>query len=302
MKSSYDIVMSFRLNRSWKQVALATVLGVVFYQLINLLRPNYGNLQPLFAGNVWAYVKDLFGYYLCFEWISVFLFMKIGLVYSKWFNLRVLSRGWGSLFWYNLKYLPVIFLSIFLFAPLTNGLRYLVLQFPDYAWEVYYPEYFMTMKMYTRYLVPMFFLGLGYLNYNVFLDFNDWQTQRFKDKLKAMSGNEESFLKQIKVFDNEGETVLDVQKVIWMEVTQKSYCVHTAVRAFKTKFTIAELEERLNPNIFFRINRSTIINLKHFKNYSFWEYDKYIVRLDDNKTEFVMQRSRLKDFKEVLNL
>ncbi len=301
MKSNFEIVMRFRLNRSWKQVALATVLGVVFYQLTNLLRPNYGNLQPLFEGNVWAYVKDVLGYYLCFEWISVFLFMKISLVYSKICKLRVLNRGWGSLFIYNLKYLPVIFVSILLFAPITNGLRYLVYNFPDYTWAVYYPEYFMSKNMYIRYFVPMFFLGLGYLNYNIFLDFNDWQTQRFKDKLKALSGNDEHYAKQLKVYDNEGESFVDVKDIIWMEVNQKTYWIHTAAGEYKTKFTIAELEEKLNPVHFFRINRATIINLKHFKNYSFWEYDKYIVRLDNNKTEFVMQRARLKELKEVLN-
>jgi two-component system, LytTR family, response regulator len=87
---------------------------------------------------------------------------------------------------------------------------------------------------------------------------------------------------------------------MWMDVENKNYLVHTAAGVFKTKFTITELEEKLNPNKFFRINRATIINLKYFKNYSFWEYDKYIVRLNDNKTEFVMQRARLKDLKDVL--
>ena len=36
------------------------------------------------------------------------------------------------------------------------------------------------------------------------------------------------------------------------------------------------------------------------KNYSYWENDKYIVRMTDNKTEFIMQRTRLKGLKERL--
>jgi two-component system, LytTR family, response regulator len=300
MKSNFEIALTFRLNKSWKQILLGTLLGVVFYQITNLLRPNHGNLQPLFEGRIWDYFKEFVAYYLCFEWISVLIFMYLSLAYTKIFKMRVLSPGWWPLFVYNLNYLPVIFISILVFAPLTNGLRYLAYNYPDYSITVYFPEYFLQGRMYIRYLVPLFFLGLGYLNYNIFLDFNDWQKQRFKDKLKSKTTPEDAYMKQLKVIDNQGESFLEIKNIKWMSLENKSYMVYAGDSVFKTKLTITELEEKLNPNVFFRINRATIINLKHMKNYSFWEYDKYVVRMDDNKTEFVMQRARLKDLKELL--
>lgn len=295
-----EFKLTYRLNTQWKQILLATVLGVVFYQLTNLLRPEYGNLKHVAAGNYWLYFKDLVVFYFCFEWISIIIFMNLSRLYTRLLRLNTLKPGWGSLFFYNLKYLPFICLSILIFAPVTNSIRYLVLYAPNWSMAAYYPEFFMHKVMYIRYLVPLFFLGLGYLNYNVFLDFNDWQKLRFKEKLKAKE--EPQAAKPIKVHDGNGDTFVDIEDIIFIELKNKNYEVNTNTQVFQSKTTIAEFEEILHPAQFFRVNRSVIINLKHFKNYSFWEYDKYILRLKDNKTEFVMQRARLKVLKSILKV
>lgn len=58
--------------------------------------------------------------------------------------------------------------------------------------------------------------------------------------------------------------------------------------------------KKLAPNAFVQINRSVIINLRELLNYSFWENDKYIVRMKDSDKEFVMSRLRLKKIKDKL--
>lgn len=302
MVSINEIPLTFRLNRNWKQILFTTLLGITFYQIINLLRPEYGELKPLFEGRIKDYLKDFLGYYLFFEWISVIIFIGLNFTYTTFFKMRSLKPGWKALFIYNIKYLPLIIFSIFIFAPITNGIRYLAFHFPHYSWNEYFPEFFFHAEMYRRYFVPLFFLGLGYLNYNIFLDYNDWQKIRFREKLKQKKEVNDKYLKLIEAFDNQGDTILNTQSVWWFEVENKSYFAHTSSKVFTIKKTISELEEELKPSDFFRVNRSIIINLAHFKNYSHWEYDKYVVRLNDNKTEFIMQRSRLKDLKEKLSV
>lgn len=302
MKSLNDIPLTFRLNRNWKQILTATLLGVVFYQLINLLRPEYGELKPLFEGRIRDYFRDFIGYYLCFEWISVGIFMGLNYFYTKSLNMRFLKSGWKALIYYNLKYLPLIVFSIFLFAPITNGIRYVAFHFPNLSWQTYYPEFFFHAEMYSRYFVPLFFLAYGYLNYNIFMDYNDWQKERFKEKLREKKESSDKYLKQIEVSDNQGDTILKVQAIWWFEVKNKTYSAFTDGKTFSMKKTMAELEEELNPVHFFKVNRSVIINLAYFKNYSYWENDKYIVRLNDNKTEFIMQRIHLKELKDKLSL
>ena len=40
-----------------------------------------------------------------------------------------------------------------------------------------------------------------------------------------------------------------------------------------------------------------LVNLTCVRNYSYWENDKYIVRLDDDRAEFVMARARLAELR-----
>ncbi|MBX2966344.1 MAG: LytTR family transcriptional regulator [Cyclobacteriaceae bacterium] len=47
---------------------------------------------------------------------------------------------------------------------------------------------------------------------------------------------------------------------------------------------------------FFRVNRGVIINLNYLKNYSYWENNKYILRLNNGK-EFTSSRERIKNLK-----
>ena len=62
--------------------------------------------------------------------------------------------------------------------------------------------------------------------------------------------------------------------------------------------TLSELEEILVPKGFLRINRSVIINRAYVHNYSFWEYDKFILRMKDEAiTEFIVSRDRMKQIK-----
>lgn len=44
----------------------------------------------------------------------------------------------------------------------------------------------------------------------------------------------------------------------------------------------------------------TLVNLEFVQNYSFWENDKYVLRMnDENKSEFVMSRERLQKIKHM---
>jgi two-component system, LytTR family, response regulator len=304
MFSTYEIPLSFRLFKRTKHIILATLFGVLFYQLSNLLRPDFGDLKPLFAKNYLTYIKDLLGFYVFIEWISVALFFGIALLYINFFKLHILKTGWPNLLIFNLKFLPCIFIAVLLFGPVTNGIRYLLIYQEEYSWSSYFPEYFMQSRMYIRYLVPLFFLGLGYLNYNIFLDYNDWQKARFKEKLRLSktTGSESSqkYLQKLKVYDQQGELFMPLEEIIYIEVVSKHYKVYTESGVTDTKMSLQELEEKLDPKRFFRINRSTIIHLAHLKNYSYWEYDKYILRLKNMDREFVMQRNRLKDLKEII--
>jgi len=291
------IPLTFRLAKGWKWLWF-TLLGVLLYQFFTLQRPGFGELGPLLKGQIWEYLRSLLGYYVLFELVSVFIFMRLATQYARLTGMNRIKRSMGGVLGHQLRFLPFVLGSILVFGPITNGLRYLAVFYPDYAWASYFPEYFFTARMYVNYLLPFLIFGYLVLNINLFLDYNDWQRARFERlKQPADVPTPNHFLKTVEARDDEGETLLAVREVLWFEVEEKSYRAFTLGKTYNIRKTLSELEAELDPTQFFRVNRAVIINLAFLKNYSFWENDKYILRLTDDKTEFVMQRLRLKELR-----
>lgn len=290
------IPLSFRLAKGWRWLFF-TFTGVLIYQISTLQRPGFGELRPLLEGRFGEYFRHLLGYYFLLELISVFIFLRLMQWYLRRMDMLQLKPAFRDYLWYQIKFLPFVLLVIPVFGPFTNAARYIVVFYPDYSWQSYFPEYFFTARMYVNYLLPFLVFGYIFMNISLFIDYYDWQKRRF-DQLKNGGGNH--FLKTLDAWDSQGETLLEVEKVMWFEVEGKSYRAYTYGHTYDIRKTLAELEEILDPDRFFRINRAVIINLRFFKNYSFWENDKYIVRLTDDKTEFVIQRKRLKDLRNKL--
>jgi DNA-binding LytR/AlgR family response regulator len=139
------------------------------------------------------------------------------------------------------------------------------------------------------------------------LSYQDWHQQQTKPSGNDLPINDPVVPDEVPisrnyldVYDEEGQTHLPLQEVHYIEVKSKNYVAFTADQTYRIRATLAELEAALPICQFYRINRSVIVNLSYVKNYSFWENDKYIVRLKGNRKEFIMQRARLDEFKRRL--
>jgi two-component system, LytTR family, response regulator len=267
---------------------------------MTLYRHNDSEFSALFRGEVGHYFKVLFGYYLLFELVSVLIFIQVTHYYIRIFRMNYLTPTLRGVLLYGLNFLPCVLAAIVIFGPITNGLRYLAVFYPHYSWTAYFPEYFFHARMFGNYLLPFLIFGYSYLNVNLFLNYHAWQKTQFNTP--ALPPTTLSYLTALDAWFEQGETILSVQDILYFEVEQKNYFAYTLGRTYNIRKTLAELEAELNPHQFFRVNRSVILNLNFLKNYSYWENDKYIVRLADEKTEFVMQRVRVKELKERLSL
>ena len=77
--------------------------------------------------------------------------------------------------------------------------------------------------------------------------------------------------------------------------------VHTHAEKYMVNATMAELESRLNPQLFFRSHRSSIVNLNHIKEIVPWFGGKYkIIVGDEQKSELVLSRARAKGLRDIL--
>jgi len=95
--------------------------------------------------------------------------------------------------------------------------------------------------------------------------------------------------------------LLNLGDVVWVEASDELVFAHTAGEKYLVNLTMAELEKRLGEHGFFRIHRSTIVNLSHVREIAPWFSGKYRVTVDDDdRTELVLSRSRVNALRRIL--
>jgi len=100
-----------------------------------------------------------------------------------------------------------------------------------------------------------------------------------------------------------GERVVfvEVGKTTHIYAKDKLTFAATASKDYAVDATISDLEEKLDPAVFIRIHRATLLNLNYVEEVSSWFGGGMIVRLKDGKrTELQIARDRIKQLKERL--
>lgn len=105
--------------------------------------------------------------------------------------------------------------------------------------------------------------------------------------------------KKLKVHNGVSNLLISIAEILWVEKINKKYFIFSPNEKFEVHFTLQELEQKLPNQIFKRINRSAIVNINEIASFSFWENEKYILKLR-NKKEFVITRKRVLELKKTL--
>ena len=276
---------------------LTTLIVIVAYLAIIYLHPEnldwVGSDEFSMANLIRFVLIDQF----LIECITVAMVFQLIRIYANKAGLTEVRLQPKELLLYELKFLPLLLITFFFFAPFSLTARFLLHYLPDLVGAVYFDEYFYSLKLYINYLPPVLLIGYFIINVNLLRIYNEQlgqtredlhttKTRRIKERLMAS--------------DEFGEVFVEVEKIFWIEREDRKTFAHTSEDRYRLKESISEIEAKLNPDRFVRINRSSIINLECLLNYSFWENDKYIVRLKDSDKEFVMSRERLQKIKHLL--
>ncbi len=292
------LVINYDLLKNWKVILLTTLLVVLAYQAIIYLHPE--NLD--WVGSDYFSIPNL----LWFVWVDQYLIecitvaitffliryyaLKVGLL-----ELRLTPR---DLLYYELKFLPILAIAFLFFAPFSLSARFLLHYFPYLDYAIYFQEYFYSLKLYLNYLPSVLLTGYIIINVNLLRNYNDQLGQTKADLLHSTQKAKARLLAS----DEIGEVFLEVDQLLWIERSERKTFAHTSDGKYRLKENISQLESKLDPHKFVRINRATIIHLADLLNYSFWENDKYIVRLKSTDKEFLMSRDRLKKVKDLLKI
>ena len=111
--------------------------------------------------------------------------------------------------------------------------------------------------------------------------------------LKALEARERRFAAQVPVHKGKQILVLPVEDVFWFEVEYRLVYAHTATDRYMTSFTLKELEERLDPEIFFRAHKSRLVNLNHVRAIVPWFGGRFkLVMRNQQNSEVELSRAQ----------
>lgn len=102
-----------------------------------------------------------------------------------------------------------------------------------------------------------------------------------------------------------GERVhlIEIDRVTHFFAEDKLTYAATGDKNWVVDRTIAELEQKLDPQRFIRVHRSTLVNLQYIDELFPWFGGRMVLRLKDaKKTELTVARDRLRDLKERLGI
>lgn len=79
----------------------------------------------------------------------------------------------------------------------------------------------------------------------------------------ARAGTDAAYPTRLPIKDRNETTLVEIKDIAWIDAAGDYMCLHTAQQTHIMRCTMKELERHLNPALFQRIHRSTIINLDH---------------------------------------
>lgn len=94
---------------------------------------------------------------------------------------------------------------------------------------------------------------------------------------------------------------IQTETIDWIEAADQYVQIHCGDKSFLLRESMNEMEQQLNPQLFFRIHRSTIINLTRIQELQPFFKGDYIVVLQDG-TQLKLTRSRKEAFQEALGI
>ena len=121
------------------------------------------------------------------------------------------------------------------------------------------------------------------------------------EALAANPDGRTHYAKQIPVHSARKILVLPVEEILWFAVESRLVYAHVDGRSYMTNFTLRELEERLDPAVFFRAHKSRLVNLDQVKEITRWFGGRYrLVMKDSESSQVELSRVQARELRNRL--
>ncbi len=85
------------------------------------------------------------------------------------------------------------------------------------------------------------------------------------------------------VSSENGLVPLPVDSIYWLESNKNYIDIHSESEKYRLRHSMGSIESELNPNTFFRIHRSYIVNKEMIKTLKHWRRGEYLITLKNKK-------------------
>jgi DNA-binding LytR/AlgR family response regulator len=100
-------------------------------------------------------------------------------------------------------------------------------------------------------------------------------------------------LRQVPVHAGKRILIVPIEDVLWFGVEYRLVYAHTRERPYMTNYTLREIEERVDPEGFFRAHKSSLVNLRQVKEIVPWFGGRFkLVMRDARASEVVVSRAQ----------
>jgi two-component system LytT family response regulator len=112
-------------------------------------------------------------------------------------------------------------------------------------------------------------------------------------------GRAAPFLSRVLVHEADRNVMVDMREIRWIEAERSYARIYLASVSYAMRTSLSRIAQRLDPDLFVRIHRSTIVNLDHVSEVVRWFGSDYLVRLHDG-AELRLSRTYWQRFKQRL--
>ena len=133
---------------------------------------------------------------------------------------------------------------------------------------------------------------------------HDRSADAFSSRLQAMleqMQREKSFPERILIQEDSRSVFVAVKEITWVEADRNYLLLHCGKKTHTLRSTLETLQRSLDPKLFVRINRGTLVRLDAIRELLPWFHGEYKVVLHDN-TELRWSRRYVSQRPELLKL
>ena len=113
---------------------------------------------------------------------------------------------------------------------------------------------------------------------------------------------QKSNVSTISLWKNDKLRVININDIYYCEARERETIVYTKDSEYIVKVAIKEFEKNLNDSLFFKTHRSYIVNVNKIKEIIPWFNSTYKLKLSGMENDIYVSRSKIKEFKKLMNI